>query len=190
MYVYVQALTKVPMHKRVLSPHSHAHTHTGGELFLWPASLVLTDSLFRNPSLVHDRNVLELGSSHGLVAMAARAVGAHRVLATDKQDSSGFLSQNIAANSAHQVEVAALDWGIDMEAWGAQPPRGPGCTSEPRGPAGRTPWAGQPTAGRGAPRILAVADWDSRPSPPCYWGRARPAIAPAGGHCPRQQPRR
>ena len=108
------------MHKRVLSPHSHAHTHTGGEFFLWPASLVLTDYLFRNPSLVHDRDVLELGSSHGLVAMAARAVGAHRVLATDKQDSSGFLSQNIAANSAHQVEVAALDWGVDMEAWGAQ----------------------------------------------------------------------
>jgi hypothetical protein len=91
----------------------------GGECFLWPASLVLCDYIFRNPSAVRERHVLELGSSHGLAAMAARAAGSRRVLATDQAEVLPFLAGNVAANPAHAVEVAALEWGVSMEAWGA-----------------------------------------------------------------------
>ena len=92
----------------------------GGEFFLWPASLVLCDYIFRNPSAVREHSVVELGSSHGLAAMAACSAGALRVIATDQAEVLPFLSGNIAANPAHAVEVAALDWGTSMERWGEE----------------------------------------------------------------------
>ena len=89
----------------------------GGEFFIWPASLVLCDYLFRNPSVVREHAVLELGASHGLAAMAARAAGARRVLATDQEEVVSFLASNVDANPTHNVEVAALEWGVNMGAW-------------------------------------------------------------------------
>lgn len=92
----------------------------GGEFFLWPASLVLCDYIFRNPSVVREQSVVELGSSHGLAAMAAQSAGSSRVIATDQTEVLPFLSENVAANPAHKVDVAALEWGVCMESWGVQ----------------------------------------------------------------------
>ena len=92
----------------------------GGEFFLWPASLVLCDYVFRNPSLVRGRKVLELGSSHGLAALATSAAGARRVLATDQEEVMSFLASNVAANPELSVEVAALEWGVGVDFCGKQ----------------------------------------------------------------------
>ena len=96
----------------------------GGEFFLWPASLVLSDFMLRNPSLVRGKTVLELGSGHGLAAMTAHAVGARRVLATDQASVIPYLSMNIGANPARRVDVSTLEWGADLGASVASPALG------------------------------------------------------------------
>jgi len=53
-------------------------------------------------------------------AMVAHAAGALQVLATDQRAVLSYLADNVAANPQHSIEVATLEWGTDMEAWGAQ----------------------------------------------------------------------
>ena len=92
----------------------------GGEFFLWPASLILADYILRNQINTRGSTVLELGSSHGLAAMAAHAAGAQRVVATDQAEVLPFLASNIAANPTRRIDAAVLEWGVDMEAFGSR----------------------------------------------------------------------
>ena len=70
----------------------------GGEFFIWPASLVLSNFLMKNPSLVEGRSVIELGASHGMASMVASSLGASFVAATDRQHVIPFLRSNLALN--------------------------------------------------------------------------------------------
>ena len=70
----------------------------GGEFFIWPASLVLSNFLIKNPSLVQGRSVIELGASHGMASMVASSLGASFVAATDRQHVMTFLQSNLALN--------------------------------------------------------------------------------------------
>ena len=70
----------------------------GGEFFIWPASLVLSNFLLKNPSIVRGKSVLELGASHGMASMTASSLGASFVVATDRQHVLPFLQSNLALN--------------------------------------------------------------------------------------------
>ena len=70
----------------------------GGELFIWPASLVLSKFLTANPAYVLGQTVIELGASHGVVSMTASAVGAKFVVATDRPHVLPYLKSNLALN--------------------------------------------------------------------------------------------
>ena len=61
------------------------------------------------------RHVLELGSSHGLGAMAASRAGASRVVATDRVSSLWYLAQNVSANPDVLVEIRSHEWGEEED---------------------------------------------------------------------------
>jgi hypothetical protein len=69
-----------------------------GEFFIWPASLVLSNFLIKNPSLVQGRSVIELGASHGMASMVASSLGASLVAATDRQHVMPYLRSNLDLN--------------------------------------------------------------------------------------------
>uniref|UniRef100_A0A7S4UJB9 Uncharacterized protein n=1 Tax=Guillardia theta TaxID=55529 RepID=A0A7S4UJB9_GUITH len=86
-----------------------------GEFFLWPAALTLMNYVETHRTSFSHRNVLELGSSHGLGAMAASRAGASRVVATDRASSLWYLAQNVSANPDVLVEIRSHEWGEEEE---------------------------------------------------------------------------
>ena len=77
--------------------------------FAWAGGQALARYLLDNPALVAGRNVLDLGSGSGLVAIAAAKAGAARVLAADIDAFAlAAISLNAAANGVN-VETTAVD---------------------------------------------------------------------------------
>jgi hypothetical protein len=76
----------------------------GGEFFIWPASLVLSNFLMKHPSLVQGCSIIELGASHGMASMVASSLGASFVAATDRQHVMPFLRSNLALNPQCRLE--------------------------------------------------------------------------------------
>ncbi|EKX41201.1 hypothetical protein GUITHDRAFT_112672 [Guillardia theta CCMP2712] len=87
-----------------------------GEFFLWPAALTLMNYVETHRTSFSHRNVLELGSSHGLGAMAASRAGASRVVATDRASSLWYLAQNVSANPDVLVEIRMRRSFFEVEA--------------------------------------------------------------------------
>ena len=77
--------------------------------FAWAGGQALARYLLDNPALLAGRNVLDLGSGSGLVAIAAAKAGAARVLAADIDAFAlAAISLNAAANGVN-VETTAVD---------------------------------------------------------------------------------
>ncbi len=77
--------------------------------FAWAGGQALARYLLDNPALAAGRNVLDLGSGSGLVAIAAAKAGATRVLAADIDAFAlAAISLNAAANGVN-VETTAVD---------------------------------------------------------------------------------
>src|SRR4051794_35052435 len=77
--------------------------------FAWAGGQALARYLLDNPTLVAGRNVLDLGSGSGLVAIAAARAGAAHVLAADIDAFAlAAIGLNAAANGVN-VETTADD---------------------------------------------------------------------------------
>ena len=88
----------LPSGERICLLENPIDATDGGEFFIWPASLVMSNFLIRNPSSVCGLRVIELGASHGMVSMAASSQGAQFVAATDRPHVLPFLRSNLALN--------------------------------------------------------------------------------------------
>lgn len=86
---------------------------------LWPGALALCSFLENNRDLVNleDKEVLELGSGIGLVAIVASLLGA-KVTATDLPNVLGNLQANVMRNtrgrSKHLPQICPLTWSFDI----------------------------------------------------------------------------
>ena len=81
---------------------------------VWGSSLDLCAALARDPAIVRGKTVLELGAGVGLCGIAAAALGAQRVVLTDREPLLKLLRESVGANepdTAARCEVAALEWG-------------------------------------------------------------------------------
>ncbi|KAM3933573.1 protein-lysine methyltransferase METTL21E-like isoform 1-T2 [Leptodactylus fuscus] len=87
---------------------------------VWPSALVLCYFLEKhgNQLCIEDKNIIEIGSGTGLVAIVASLLGA-RVTATDLEELIGNLQYNVLKNtkmkSKHVPQVKQLIWGSDLE---------------------------------------------------------------------------
>jgi len=79
----------------------------------WGSSLVLARRLVREPALVANKTVLELGAGTGLVGIAAKQVGAQVVHVTDLPEIVPNLARNVEANGG-QCAAYALDWAAPV----------------------------------------------------------------------------
>lgn len=75
----------------------------------WGSSLMLAKRLAREPQLVKQLAVLELGAGTGLAGIAAKLVGAHTVHVTDLPEIVPNLANNVAKNNV-ECSSYALDW--------------------------------------------------------------------------------
>ena len=79
---------------------------------LWPTSLVLSNFLCDNPSLVVGKRIIELGAGTGAVGLVCAQLGAASVTLTDMPDALGLLARNAARSEcSSRVRVAACTWG-------------------------------------------------------------------------------
>jgi hypothetical protein len=90
---------------------------------IWPAARVLVDYLKQEEQrrrLTASAVVLELGSGTGACGLAAAALGAQRVVLTDKASLVPAMRQNIAANEhlcsgdSQVISCTALEWSDNM----------------------------------------------------------------------------
>uniref|UniRef100_A0A8C6TXC5 Si:ch73-244f7.3 n=1 Tax=Neogobius melanostomus TaxID=47308 RepID=A0A8C6TXC5_9GOBI len=86
---------------------------------MWPGALALCSFLENNRDMVNleDKQVLELGSGTGLVAIVASLLGA-KVTATDLPNFLGNLRANVMRNirgrSRHIPQICPLTWSFDV----------------------------------------------------------------------------
>jgi predicted nicotinamide N-methyase len=66
---------------------------------VWPGGILCARYLLKNPALVQNRSVLDLGSGGGVAAIAAAQAGARSVIANDIDPAAlSFAARNAAAN--------------------------------------------------------------------------------------------
>jgi predicted nicotinamide N-methyase len=86
---------------------------------VWPAAAALCRWLVRNRAQLRGAAVLELGAGEGAVGLVASALGASRVVLTDRPSEVARLQANAVANahlhrgSGQSVHVLPLVWGRD-----------------------------------------------------------------------------
>lgn len=73
---------------------------------LWEGGQELSVFLYRNPGLIREKSVLELGAGIGLASIIA-SLYASRVVCTDKQEVLEIALENIKKNNAN-VEIQEL----------------------------------------------------------------------------------
>jgi predicted nicotinamide N-methyase len=108
-----------PRQLRVLQSWHAKDVPPGLGTCVWEASIALVRAFEQNPHWVAGKAVLELGCGPGLVAVACAALGAKRVVATDKAAAALALARaNAAANAGGScaVEVQRYAWGVGTEA--------------------------------------------------------------------------
>ncbi|KAG8586463.1 hypothetical protein GDO81_005385 [Engystomops pustulosus] len=87
---------------------------------VWPSALVLCYFLEKHEKqlCIEDKNIIEIGSGTGLVAIVACLLGA-QVIATDLEELIGNLKYNLLCNtkmkSKHVPQVKELIWGSNLE---------------------------------------------------------------------------
>ncbi|PVV05313.1 hypothetical protein BB560_000170, partial [Smittium megazygosporum] len=88
--------------------------------YLWNAAKVLVDYLIKNPELVKDKNILELGAGGGVPSLVSIGLGAKKVVLTDYPDSQlvDNIKHNVETNfpnitSSNSVSVKGFLWGRD-----------------------------------------------------------------------------
>jgi predicted nicotinamide N-methyase len=69
---------------------------------MWPSAVILARHLIKNPSLIQNSTVLELGSGCGLTGLVAAAIGAKSVIQTDYND---VVLENLKANALLNTDV-------------------------------------------------------------------------------------
>ena len=74
---------QVTVHELVQAPEDSRDQYGSRQ---WPAALYIASYLYDHPEIVKGRTVLELGCGNGLVSLAATAIGASKVIATDYRD--------------------------------------------------------------------------------------------------------
>ncbi|XP_040277920.1 protein-lysine methyltransferase METTL21E-like isoform X1 [Bufo bufo] len=88
--------------------------------FVWPSALVLCYFLEKHGKqlCIEDKNIIEIGSGTGLVAIVACLLGA-QVVATDLEELIGNLQYNILRNTKMKCkyvpQVKELIWGSNLE---------------------------------------------------------------------------
>ena len=80
----------------VLRTSNEMNLETGGTV--WHAAHRLSEYLIKNPSLVRNKRVLELGCGCGLVGLVAAALGAKSVMMTDIDNQVPIIQENINLN--------------------------------------------------------------------------------------------
>eukprot|EP00960_Hanusia_phi_P034505 751118-Hanusia_phi.AAC.4 len=84
---------------------------------IWDAAILLSEYLAKNHGLLKGKNVLELGSGHGLVSVVCARFGARKVTATDYDErvlklARDNVKSNLQEDSITQcIEVKQLGWG-------------------------------------------------------------------------------
>ncbi len=78
---------------------------------LWPSAIGLSHFLMRNPSLVKEKRVLELGVGLGLTSLILHSLSPRRLLLTDYEpEALQMTRQNFVLNQFPEPEVQLLDW--------------------------------------------------------------------------------
>jgi predicted nicotinamide N-methyase len=82
---------------------------------MWPSAVILANYIIKNPRLIQNFSVLELGSGCGLTGLVAAAIGAQSVIQTDYNDAVlENLNGNILLNKEYflncDVSVSKLDF--------------------------------------------------------------------------------
>ena len=93
---------------------TEAHVEADGTFArLWPTSLVLSQFLCENASMVRGKHVVELGAGSGAVGLVCAALGAASVTLTDVPEALKLIERNAAQNPqlASSVRVAPCTWG-------------------------------------------------------------------------------
>jgi len=107
---------------------------------VWRSALALAAELEARPSLVAGKRVIELGTGHGLVSLAAALLGAASVLATDgtaaaAEYANATLRANLGAAEleAGQVGSGAYRWGEPLSTLSGRNVSGSGSSSGSNG---------------------------------------------------------
>jgi len=77
-------------------------THNTKGFVMWPSAVILAMHLIKNPSLIQNSTVVELGSGCGLTGLVAAAIGAKSVIQTDYND---IVLENLKANVSLNADV-------------------------------------------------------------------------------------
>ena len=83
---------------------------------VWPASIVLIKYLEKNPALVLQKSVVDLGAGTGVTSIAAAVLGSRHVVCTDGTASVVQLAQDNVTHNAHYIPSDTIDvreywWG-------------------------------------------------------------------------------
>ncbi|WWC90644.1 uncharacterized protein L201_005580 [Kwoniella dendrophila CBS 6074] len=88
---------------------------------LWNTARIFTTFLLKNPGLVKDRSVLELGAGAALPSIACAIAGAKQVVITDYPDTDLVenmrfnVDTNVPGNLRSSVDVVGHLWGHDVK---------------------------------------------------------------------------
>ncbi|KAM6559284.1 hypothetical protein CsatA_028523 [Cannabis sativa] len=100
--------------KRLSKEYQHTCTSTG--LMIWESAHLMASVLARNPSIVSEKKVLELGAGCGGICSMIAAKYANLVIATDGDTKAlELLTQNVSSNLeqplSNKLIVKKLEWG-------------------------------------------------------------------------------
>ncbi|HEY3916980.1 MAG TPA: methyltransferase [Stellaceae bacterium] len=85
--------------------------------FAWPGGQALARHLLDHPTLVAGKSVLDIGAGSGLVAIAAKKAGAHRVVAAEIDALARAAIGLNAARNAVAIEIESADLIGGAGAW-------------------------------------------------------------------------
>ncbi|TFK74502.1 hypothetical protein BDN72DRAFT_759811 [Pluteus cervinus] len=117
---------------RIVFPHPHhvveislavdATPGCGG--IAWPAGEVLSRYLvYKGPTYVQSKSILELGSGTGLVGLVAAKLGCPSVWITDQAPLLDIMNRNIHLNNlSESVKAVELNWGTPIPHPNDSPP--------------------------------------------------------------------
>ncbi|CAD5124134.1 DgyrCDS12435 [Dimorphilus gyrociliatus] len=84
---------------------------------LWDSAIVLGEYLHKNPDLVRNKSIIEVGAGTGLPGMIACRLDAAEVVLTDRSLALDSLKKNVEVNSLNEsiISVRELEWGVNLK---------------------------------------------------------------------------